>query len=286
MSTRVSEVLKVQCGEGIVRAVRTKKEYMNLSEQFILTKVHEAIRLDPKLREAYYAQKDTTIKKIVKMVREHARKIYGVFQDSREMTQRIELLSKTDLRNTADMLRILRSHISTKERVETYPQFWEQLLALTKHPHSILDIGCGLNPVAYFGFTQCVQTTYLACELSQLDAEQLQAFFAHNNLVNASAIAFDAVRELDAYPTEHFDVVLLLKVLDTFERQKRYITYDILDKLSATYIVATFPRSTVKGRKTDRGDAIMWFEKMLARKSFSFSRVLFETEVGYICFRT
>ena len=281
-----TDTQKIACDSDIVQLVRTKKEYANLSEKFILCHVHEAIRLDVKLRESFYARKEATFKKLVKLVREEARKIYGVFQDPSLITTRKELLSETKLTDTDAIHTILSSHISTKERMESYAQFWEQILSLTNHPQSILDIGCGLNPVAYFFYTKAISTQYTACELSEYDAAQLESFFIVNNLRGANAVAFDAVRDLDAYPTQEYDVVLLLKALDTFERQKRYITYDILDRLHAKFIVATFPRSTVKGRRTDRGDQIMWFEKMLARKELSFSRVLLASEIAYICFKS
>jgi hypothetical protein len=275
---------------SIIDEVRKKKEFMFLSDEFIMRHVTEAIRLDTKLRADYHAQKEKAIKELVKLVRDKARKIYGVFQDVKEITIREENLTAATIADTQKISQILESHLSTNERMPYYEQFWEQILSLTQNPTTILDIGCGLNPVSFFVYAKPKSKPkfkqYLAVELSPLDAEQLNTFFTKNNLP-AKAYGFDAVHDLDKYPTTKVDVVLLLKALDTFEHQKRYVTYEILDKLEqigAKYIVATFPRATVKGFKTDRGDQIMWFEKMLPRKNLLFHRILFPTEVCYICF--
>jgi 16S rRNA (guanine(1405)-N(7))-methyltransferase len=275
----------------IIELVRKKKEFAYLSEDFIIRHVSESLRLNVKLRDEYEQKKERAIKELVKLVRDKARKIYGVFQDIDTIQIRKEYLENITLtsKNATEKLDILlKSHLSTKERLDYYESFWEQILSLTNNPTSIIDIGCGLNPISFFIHAKPRKKikNYTAIELSQLDADQLNAFFKHNHL-DAVAYGIDAVHQIEKLPKQNFDVALLLKALDTFEHQKRYVTYEILDALLARnvkYIVATFPRATVKGFKTDRGDAIMWFEKMLPRKNLTYHRILFPTESCYICF--
>lgn len=269
--------------DDIIKLVRQRKELQFLSRSFITEHVAEQLRLDKKIRSNYDAGKEATKKQLVKFVREKARKIYGVFQISELIGKRKALLEETKLGDEA-IQTILSSHVSTNERSPYYQQFFDAVFALTGKPESVLDIACGLNPVAFYEYTKLTTVRYVANELSPKDAAQLDSFFELNN-VPGTAIGFNAVSDLDKYPKDSFDMCFLLKALDTLERQKRYITYDILDKIDAQYIVATFPRSNVKGVKNHRGDEIMWFEKMLARAELQFHRILFPSEVCYICFK-
>lgn len=265
---------------NVIQAVQSKKEYMYLSENFIQSVVDEAIRLDKKLRSDYESGKESAQKKLVKLVREKARKIYGVFQVPSLIEERKSLLERGSL---TDIPALLESHLSTKERVPYYADFFTVIFALTGEPKSILDLAGGLNVLAYYHYSQG-KASYVANELSAQDCAQLNAFFARNKLP-AEAISFDVVSEMDKIPSQKFDVCFLLKALDTLERQKRYCSYDILDKINAKFIVATFPRVSVKGVATKRGDEVNWFLKVIERKGLTYHKLLFESEICYVCFR-
>ncbi len=269
----------------LVKTVREKKELRFLSKQFILDEFFEYCRLHKTMRTtiAEYScetfAKSKELKLLVKHIRQKSRKIYGIFQNEKLLTKR-ELLKSMDFSNP-DIISILQSHVSTKERLPYYEEFFFQIFTITGNPSSILDLACGLHPVAYYHFTKLTQTTYTACELSEVECEQLQDFFDSNGF-KAKAQALNIVKEYETIPKAHYDVCFLLKTLDTCEHQRRYITYDILKAIHANFIVASFPIQNVKGIKMNRDSTIHWFEKMIQRLDFHFKTIEFEGEIVYI----
>ena len=273
----------------IVSEVRKKKELQFLGKSFILSKYAEMIRLDKQLREkvASYSQaqlvKSKEFKKIVKDIRASARKIYGIFQPPKELVLRDAL--KELSYDSEYVLCVLESHLSTKERLADYETFFTDLESEFGKPTSVLDLACGLNLVAYYYYTKNLDTKYLANELSEIECEQLQSFLNYNN-IDAKAVAFDCVKETDSIPAQKFDWCFLLKALDTFEYQKKYITYDILKSINATVIIASFPIQNIRGMGMQRDPKINWFEKMLERGEYQFKTRELGGEVIYIVTQT
>jgi len=284
--------------DRLLADVRSKKDLMFLSTDFILYHVNEQLRLNKKLREFVHSTeisklvKSKKYEEIVKYVRAKARNAYAIFQIPSLVAKRKELLESVKISDKSDgdkIVELLHSHLSTKERVENYGAFFDLVIENCGKPKSVLDLACGLNPVAYYhyaDFTNSKKTQYLCNELSDLDCQQLNSFFANNKLP-ASAVSFDLVREFEILTqppfNQKFDICFLLKALDTLESQKLYVTYDIIKRVDAKFFVATFPNQSMSGKQMKRSAQINWFEKMLPRLGLSFTRHELGNEVVYIC---
>ncbi len=271
----------------IINKVREKKELCNLSKDFIIYHYAEFIRLDKKIKQKIqsYSQEDFAKSKelllIVKYIREKSRKIYGVFQIPKTLLLREELVN---LRlDDSKIIAILQTHLSTKERLLYYDDFFNVIFShIPYFVKSILDLACGLNPIAYYYYTKNIDMKYVCSEFSEIDVKQLQSFFSAQKLP-AKAICFDLVREYHKIPSQQFDVCFLLKTLDTCETQKKYVTYDILKHIQAKTFVVSFPYQNVKGIVMKRSTIINWFEKMVSRLDLTFEKIEFLGEIVYIC---
>lgn len=125
---------------------------------------------------------------------------------------------------------VAEGHRSTAERLPSLAEFYASLFAAVGSPRSILDIGCGVQPLLFpfDGSGTCVER-YLATDK---DAQAIQAAEAYSSARGDGRLT--AVRsDLSAgWPREwgEFEVALMLKVVGVVERQER----ELLDVLATT----------------------------------------------------
>lgn len=285
-----------------IKLVQEKRELQNLSESFILAHLHELQRLNIRVREAFESinQDATHVKKnkyvalAISHVRSKARKIFGVFQIASLLDERKEILSK---KSTVPKLTLaLESHVSTKERMQHYAEFFQLCLDVwnkqeTHKPARILDIACGLNPVAWAIYQQTHTSVfdqhieYIAQELSEKDCAQLQLFFDVQG-IKGKTIPANIVQQYDILThISHVDWCFLLKTLDTLEAQERYCTYKIMQAINAKLFIVSFPLTTVRGQTMQRvaHASIPWFEKMCPRLNLRFTTHTLGNEIIYFC---
>ncbi|MFT7616153.1 MAG: hypothetical protein ACI8Y7_000982 [Candidatus Woesearchaeota archaeon] len=266
----------------LVADVRQKKDLKFLSADFIIKEAQEFVRVNKKPRDEILAGKEKPYKELIKRIRAKARKPYAIFQVSSALEERKALLATTKLSDKTQVEIILTSHLSTKERMSIYPELLSRLEPFISTAKNIQDIGCGLNPVAYYLFSKHKKVSYTCNEFSELECEQLNTFFSYNKL-NAKAITFSLL-DTDAYDAffKQCDVCFAFKIFDTLEHQHKYVTYELLEAIKAKVLVASFPIVNIKGERMNRNSAINWFEKMLGRKEKSFEAFELGGEIFYI----
>ncbi|RMD67616.1 hypothetical protein D6817_01090, partial [Candidatus Pacearchaeota archaeon] len=122
--------------EEIVEKVREKRELRGVKKEFvekIVKKVGRELGLGN-----LEGLGEKQAKGIVKKARAELRKSVGMFELSER--KRAKLLAGEDISS------LLATHASTKERLGSYNEV-KRMVYATK-PKTILDIGCGLNPIA------------------------------------------------------------------------------------------------------------------------------------------
>ena len=99
-----------------------------------------------------------------------------MFKDTK-FSKRDKLLE--ELKGLKDRLghdRILVLHRSTRERMDFYPILYDRIFAIIGKPKSILDLGCGMNPLS-LPYMELRGVKYLAAELTKEDTDFLQRYF-------------------------------------------------------------------------------------------------------------
>ena len=139
----------------------------------------------------------------------------------------------------------MEHHASTRERLPFLDEFYSTLLAGLPPPRSILDIGCGLNPLSIPWMPLAPRAAYIAVDIYQDLADFLNAFFALLPL-HGRAEARDVLQSL---PSRHVDVAFLLKVIPTLEQLDREAGRRLLDAIHADVLLVSFPRQSLGGRK-------------------------------------
>ena len=138
----------------------------------------------------------------------------------------------------------LRGHASTRERVPHLDAFYARIWAQTGPPARILDLGCGLGPLALPWMGLARDTCYLA---SDVDRRPLATVAEFLQLVDQPHRV--DVRDLVADPpADEAEVALLLKLVSTLDRQDPGAAARLLRGLRVRHAVVSFPARSLGGR--------------------------------------
>ncbi len=274
---------------GLVAAVKAKKGLSTLDDAFVREKIERVLRGDAtiarKLESAKSVEqflRSSTWDEILKRVRKELRAVYGVFQSG----DREALLSRLHQpgADTAELIEdLLETHVSTKERVPHYATIARELAArITPAPTTIVDLGCGMNPLADAYFRAAGwRASWVASDVSEADMRFLTAAFASIG-IEGNAVRIDLLSETKEVAKLKGDVTFLLKLLDSLEESKRHISYKLFDHIKTPWIVASFPTRSIGGGKRISTAGRTWFERLLTRKEAKWETFSVPNELFYV----
>ena len=267
----------------LVAAIKSKKGLESLDDDFVQQKVVKIFQANNKLKKKFDDAKDfkqfsrsTEYEELLKRIRKELRAIYGVFQESDD---RQKLIAR--LRSTGDVKPILSTHTSTRERLPYYEEIYAEICSRTA-PKSVIDLGCGMNPLAYNYFVKngCNPKIF-ASDISKTDMEFLQECFDILKIPGKTK-ALDLTKEYTELSKLKGDVTLLLKLLDSLEEAHRHISYKIFDNIKTEWIIASFPTKSLGGKKKIASAGRTWFERLLKRKNLTWDTFSVENELFYV----
>ena len=137
----------------------------------------------------------------------------------------------------------LRGHASTRERVAHLDRFYAGIWELTGVPASVLDLGCGLAPLAlpWMGLDRA--TPYRAVDVDRSALARVGAFLELVGQPHETR-ALDLVATV---PQDHADVALALKLVTTLDRQDPSAAARLLAAVRARHAVVSFATRSLGG---------------------------------------
>ncbi len=259
--------------EELVAIVRQSAKYRTVCPQVIARIGRRELALHRHDKEA------------VKATKNKLHQIAGAYLDSRPRYAQW-LAALTEARQTGSpeafqsaCRRCLEAHASTRERLPFLPEFFPSVLAPLGPIHSVLDVGCGLNPLAFSWMPLAPDAVYRACDIHEDMMTFLEQFFALIGL-NGQGYACDAA-DLPSFPTA--DVALLLKVLPVLEQQDRAGSLELLRALPARALLVSFPTRSLGG--SERGMAAHYearFRALVSEEPWTLTRFAFATELCFL----
>lgn len=204
------------------------------------------------------------IKMIIKGIRAELRAFVGQYQRTSKKQS-----------SEGDFNDILKTHSSTAERISFYPQLKSLLSSLKIN--SILDLACGLNPIALAP----PEIKYYASDINLSDLEKVQDFFNKNNIAGKTFIC--DLRNIYSCPLPLADITLLFKVLDIIEPKGHKLAEKIISHLNSKYILVSFATRKLSGKPMNFPRRF-WFEKMLSRLSLNFESFFSNNEIFYLIY--
>lgn len=178
--------------------------------------------------------------------------------------------------------RAMGCHASTRERLPYLAEMFACVLADVGPIRTVLDLACGLNPLAIPWMQLGPTTQYLAYDVYHDLVEFLNGFM---RLAGVRGQA--AVRDvLSVLPNEQADVAFVMKSMPCLERQDGSAPARILDELRATRLVVSYPARTLGGR--NKGMAENYEARLMAlvtERRFAVRRFRFPGEVVFLLSR-
>lgn len=139
---------------------------------------------------------------------------------------------------------IMAGHASTRERLPELERFYGAIFAALPPIGSLIDVACGLNPLAAPWMPLAPGATYYACDLYADMCAFIDAALPLLGLTGQAAVCNLA----EGPPPWQADVALVLKTLPVLEHLRRGAGRDLLRRLQAPMLVVSFPTRSLSGR--------------------------------------
>jgi 16S rRNA (guanine(1405)-N(7))-methyltransferase len=174
---------------------------------------------------------------------------------------------------------VMARHASTRERLPILARFYAETLAGLPPIRSVLDVACGLNPLALPWMPLAPGASYHACDLYADLAEFLERFLALAGIVGGAGVC-DLVR---GAPKQPADLALALKLLPVLEQVDRAAPLRLLRELDAPYLLVSFPTRSLGGR--GKGMAENYerrFRELVAGEGWEVTAFVFPGELAFL----
>ena len=231
--------------------------------------------------------KRRNLKEAVKFTRSRLHQIAAAYQKPRvEYGRWLEELSslphEIDDPQLKDFCRrVMSHHTSTRERLPILEPFFNRTLSRIAPLHSILDIGCGLNPLALPWMPLAEDITYYGLDIYSDQAAFLNVFLSHTG-VSGSVQVHNVLNGLpDNLPCTQ--VTLLLKTLPCLEQLDKTISRRLLETIRACHLVISYPLHSLGGRSKGMLQNYQnHFEILAGQLGWMAERLEFQTELVFI----
>lgn len=174
---------------------------------------------------------------------------------------------------------VMKRHSSTRERVDILDEFYALTLASLSGIRTVLDIACGLNPLAIPWMPLDRNLEYYAYDM-YTDMVAFLGQFLGLAGVRGQAEARDVSR---FPPTRRADLALILKSLPCVEQLDRSASVRLLEATNADHLLISFPVRSLGGR--EKGMARSYeqqFLELLAGKPWAVRRFEFGSELAFL----
>jgi 16S rRNA (guanine(1405)-N(7))-methyltransferase len=229
--------------------------------------------------------KGRAFKETVTAVRSRLHQVGGAFQEKRidfnrwEGKLRAIGSGRTDPALKEFCRGMMEEHTSTRERLPILEQFYGETLAGLAPIRSVVDLACGLNPLALPWMPLAEGAAYFACDIYSNLADFLQIFFSHLG-VAGKAETCDLTQDI---PPHTAQLALVLKTLPCLEQLDKDASLRLLDGVRAEHILVSYPVHSLGGK--GKG---MWqnytahFEALAKLRGWTYQRFEFSSELAFL----
>ncbi len=284
--------------DELVRAVRESAKYGAISEDLVRAIGRRELAARRGLKDA------------VKATKNKLHQVAGAYLDTRprydawaaELAEHLEPRTKNQEPRTDDQdgtqhatrntqhatrsvafrqacLRIMRHHASTDERIPILDTFYAVTLARVGPVRSVLDVACGINPLAIPWMPLADDAEYYACDIYADMVAFLNRFFVIAG-VHGQAQVCDLI---SAPPRRSVHVALVLKALPPLEQVDKNAGINLLRALDAEHLLVSFPARSLGGRARGMVENYeQHFRALIQAEGWSVERFVFPSELAFL----
>jgi 16S rRNA (guanine(1405)-N(7))-methyltransferase len=259
--------------ENLVEQVRKGDRYREIDVNLIRSIGRRELRDRRKIREA------------VKATRAKLHQVGGAYLETRPgypvWMDELEHLpadrNALELKNFC--IKTMHSHASTHERLPILDTFFSTTLSGITPIQSVLDLACGLNPLALPWMPLDGSVPYFACDIYNDMVKFLSGFFAHLKQ-NGRVWQCDLS---ETVPQEKVHLGLLLKAIPCLEQLDKQYPLHLLEGINAQHVLVSFPVASLGGHeKGMRANYEKHFMQLVADHPWKVRRFEFPGELAFL----
>ena len=223
------------------------------------------------------------LKEAVKATKNKLHQVGGAYLDTAPNYATWERMLAASASDRARLLETCRTimdhHASTRERLPILEEFFAATLSDLAPVRSVLDVACGLNPLAIPWMPLAPGAAYYAYDIYH-DMIGLIDGFMRLVGVNGQAQARDMLQFM---PPETVEVALFLKTIPCLEQVDKSAGLRLLEAVHADYVLVSFPVRSLGG--FDKGMVENYearLHELLAGKDWPVKRFEFATELAFL----
>ena len=259
----------------LLQAVHTSRKYRDICPDLIRNIGAQELLKRRNLRQAIKATKD------------RLHQVGAAYLDRRvnyetwlAELRRARTMDEGELRRAC--CRIMAHHSSSRERLPILDRFYSVTLGDLPPIHTVLDIACGLNPLAIPWMPLAPDVEYYAYDIYQGMVGFLQEFL--NLLPVRGAVQVCDVSQ--HCPARQADLAFLLKSIPCLEQIDRTAGMRLLEEIKANHLLISFPvQSLSGGEKGMEANYEAHFQTLIGNRRWRIKRFRFETELAFLVSR-
>jgi 16S rRNA (guanine(1405)-N(7))-methyltransferase len=259
--------------QALLEKVQANPKYKPISQNFIRRLCKQAI------------DKGLSGKSAVKAVRNKLHQVgRAYFRGDIPYQEMSDSLSKLPQEITSDQVKkmcvnMMQRHSSTAERVPILEDFYATCLTSIMPIHSVLDLACGLNPLAIPWMPLAEDFVYHACDIFEDMLSFLNTFF-HKFSINGRANACDL---FGGVPQKQTQVSFLLKSIPCLEQVDKTATRKIISDIPSKHILISFPIRSLGGQKKGMHSFYReHFYEHISAETWQIKEFSFQSELAFL----
>ena len=259
--------------ETLVDQVRKNRKYQHIDSHFIKRLSKDAINKGLKGKAA------------VKSVRNKLHQVGGAYFRQKVDYEQIkkEILSLPSDLKSEDVksfcLQTMQKHVSTAERLPILESFYQTCLETIAPIESLLDLACGLNPLAMSWIPLSGDCQYHACDIYTDMLDMIDVFSKHFDL-SVDTQPCDLIEDVPVLPVK---LALILKSIPCLEQVDKTIGLRLMQSIKTEHMLVSFPVSSISGH--DKGMESFYcdhFHDLIAGENWTVQKFNFETEMAFL----
>jgi 16S rRNA (guanine(1405)-N(7))-methyltransferase len=255
--------------DEIVSAVAAARKYRSVCKDTLYRIAERELANYPNLKAA------------TKATKRRLHQVYGAFEQDWDYDTAYLQLEGAYRQGTAPGIKaacrqVMESHSSTRERLPILDRFYPAIFEITGQPTSLLDAGCGLNPLALPWMDLPEGARYVP-----LDIDAARVDFLNRYLALAGQEPLARCQDILSHPPDdRADVALLLKMSPTLERQGSGATLRLIEQLDAGHIVLSYAIKSLGGREKGMLETYeRQFRENVSDRDWSIEKLVFDSEL-------
>ena len=260
---------------AVIDAIKQSKKYRDTSEETIRDLAIVALQQHKKPKGA------------IKAVRKRLHSIMAPYLGDPDYEAEAEALTAVFATGDKAAIKercaeILHTHLSTRERQPLLDTFYKRIFDVTGKPESLMDIACGLNPLAFPWMGLDAPINFWAYDIHEPRIDFINHYFKLQGLPQFALLQDVALQ----FPQESADVALFLKEMPRFERNYHGQGRPLLEAIQAKWLVLSYPTISTHGGRNLTNRYREFMAQLLEGKSWPVTELLFDGEMVFCIEKT